>query len=145
VFSQLRFVVSTLVHLDCAPLHKLRGSVAASARSSTLQPSRTTRPTPLSKLNRLVVGSTATKGRSSDNVVGGGGLEIALMIPIFLGLGWVIDRVAGTAPVFMIIMVVLGAVGVFCRLRYAYDEKIREQEELRRARRSGQPSGKGQP
>ena len=45
----------------------------------------------------------------------------------------------------MIIMVVLGAIGVFCRLRYAYDEKIREQEELRRARRSGQPSGKGQP
>ncbi len=110
-----------------------------------MQPSRTTRPSPLSKLNRVVVGSTATKGRSTDNMSGGGGLEIALMIPIFLGLGWVIDRLAGTAPVFMIIMVVLGAIGVFCRLRYGYDVKMREQEELRRARRSGQPQKGAQP
>ena len=110
-----------------------------------MQPSRTTRPAPLAKLNRLIVGSTATKGRGpSDNMSGGGGLEIALMIPIFLGLGWVIDRLLGTAPIFMIVMVVLGAIGVFCRLRYSYDVKMHEQEAERRARRSGQQAKKVQ-
>jgi F0F1-type ATP synthase assembly protein I len=103
-----------------------------------LQPSRTTRTSPLAKLNRLVVGSSATKSRRSENIAGGGGMEIALMVPIFLGLGWVIDRLLGTAPIFMIVMVVLGAIGVFCRLRYAYDDKIRELEAERRAQRSGQ-------
>ena len=77
--------------------------------------------------------------------MGGGGLEVALTIPIFLGLGYLLDRLLGTMPVFMIIMVVLGAVGVFCRLYYAYDEKIREQEAERRARRSGQQSTEVQP
>jgi len=109
-----------------------------------LQPSRTrSRTSPLAKLNRLVVGSSATKGRSTDNVAGGGGLEIALMVPIFLGLGYVLDRIFGTMPVFMIVMVVLGAIGVFCRLRYGYDVKMREHEEqLRRARQQAKRAPK---
>lgn len=100
-----------------------------------MQTSRSTRTSPLAKLNRVVVGSSATKGRRTDNVSGGGGLEIALMIPIFLGLGYLLDRIFGTMPIFMIVMVVLGAIGVFCRLRYGYDVKMREHEEqIRQAR-----------
>jgi ATP synthase protein I len=77
-------------------------------------------------------------------VAGGGGLEIALMVPIFLGLGYLLDRIFGTMPVFMIVMVVLGAIGVFMRLRYGYDQKMREHEAARMAARNAHRSNSPQ-
>jgi F0F1-type ATP synthase assembly protein I len=67
-----------------------------------------------------------------------GGMEIALMVPIFLVLGWLLDRWLGTAPIFMIVMVVLGLVGVFCRLRYSYDQRMAEHEAERLAKRQAE-------
>jgi hypothetical protein len=106
-----------------------------------LQPSETTRTAPAAKFARLVAGparSGARKGgRGPSDDVLGGGMEIALMVPVFLGLGWVLDRWLGTGPIFMIVMVVLGLIGVFCRLRYSYEEKMREHEAERQAARRG--------
>ena len=88
-------------------------------------PSRTTRTAPTAKLAKILVGSRGPgQGRNPSDDVVGGGLEIALMVPVFLGLGYLLDRWLGTAPIFMIVMVVLGVIGVFCRLRYAYDERM---------------------
>ena len=103
-------------------------------------PSRTTRTAPTAKLAKILVGSRGPgKGRNPSDDVVGGGLEIALMVPVFLGLGYLLDRWLGTAPIFMIVMVVLGVIGVFCRLRYAYDERMAEHEAERLAKRAGTP------
>jgi hypothetical protein len=109
-----------------------------------LQPSDTTRPAPAARIARLVAGPTrsgARKGRGPSDDVLGGGMEIALMVPIFLVLGWLLDRWLGTTPIFMIVMVVLGLIGVFCRLRYSYEAKMREHEEARRAQRAAERRG----
>jgi hypothetical protein len=109
-----------------------------------LQPSDTTRPAPTARLARLVAGSAragAGKGRGPSDDVLGGGMEIALMVPIFLVLGWLLDRWLGTTPIFMIVMVVLGLIGVFCRLRYSYEAKMREHEAARRAQRAAERRG----
>lgn len=107
-----------------------------------MQPSDTTRPAPAAKIARLVAGSSRSGARKggrgpSDDALGGG-MEIALMVPIFLVLGWLLDRWLGTTPIFMIVMVVLGLIGVFCRLRYSYEEKMREHEEARLAQRAAE-------
>jgi hypothetical protein len=109
-----------------------------------LQPSRTTRSAPAAKVARLIAGSSRTsarKGRGPSDDVLGGGMEIALMVPIFLVLGWLLDRWLDTAPIFMIVMVVLGLIGVFCRLRYSYESKMREHEEARLAQRAAERRG----
>jgi hypothetical protein len=110
-----------------------------------LQPSDTTRSAPTAKLARLVAGSAGTGarkgGRSPSDDAIGGGMEIALMVPIFLVLGWLLDRWLGTTPIFMIVMVVLGLIGVFCRLRYSYEAKMREHEEARLAQRAAERRG----
>lgn len=110
-----------------------------------MQPSRTTRHAPAARFTRLVAGSARAGARKggrnpSDDALGGG-VEIALMVPVFLGLGWLLDRWLDTTPVFMIVMVVLGLIGVFCRLRYSYEEKMREHERERQARRTAARPG----
>lgn len=107
-----------------------------------MQPSRTTRHAPTNKIAKMVIGSTrpGTDRKGSDDVLGGG-MEIALMVPIFLGLGYLLDRWLGTAPIFMIVMVVLGLIGVFCRLRYSYETRMAEHEAERLAKRSARPDG----
>lgn len=105
-----------------------------------MQPSDTSRHEPAnSRFVRLVAGSARAGGRSPSDEALGGGMEIALMVPIFLGLGYLLDRWLGTMPVFMIIMVALGMIGVFCRLRYSYESRMQQHEaELVRRR---QPDG----
>jgi len=109
-----------------------------------LQPSDTTRPAPAAKIARFLAGparSGARKGRGPSDDALGGGVEIALMVPIFLLLGWLVDRWLDTAPIFMIVMVVLGLIGVFCRLRYSYEAKMQEHEEARLAQRAAERRG----
>jgi hypothetical protein len=109
-----------------------------------LQPSDTTRSAPATRFARLLAGPASTgarKGRGPSDDALGGGMEIALMVPIFLVLGWLLDRWLGTTPIFMIVMVVLGLIGVFCRLRYSYEAKMREHEEARLAQRAAERRG----
>jgi F0F1-type ATP synthase assembly protein I len=54
--------------------------------------------------------------------------EWALTTAIFLGVGIVLDRVLGTAPVFVIVLTLFGVAGQFTRMWYAYAGQMREHE-----------------
>lgn len=80
-----------------------------------------------------------TAARANEGL--GQGMETALLLGLFLGIGWLIDRAAGTTPLFMIVLVVLAAVGVFAKLWYGYDAQMDELEQQRRERSASQRSG----
>ena len=65
----------------------------------------------------------------------GHGADAAIVVALFFGLGWLIDRLLGTTPLFMIALTIFGAVGVFIRFWYRYDEKM-TQHEAERAEKS---------
>jgi F0F1-type ATP synthase assembly protein I len=67
---------------------------------------------------------------ADDNL--GRGMEAALILGVFLGLGWLIDTWLGTRPVFMIGLVLFAAIGTFVRMKYTYDAKMVALEEERR-------------
>lgn len=71
-----------------------------------------------------------TRATGGDDTLGRG-METALMIVVFLGLGWLIDSWLGTRPIFMIGLVLFGAAGVFVRMKYAYDAVMVAHEEAR--------------
>jgi F0F1-type ATP synthase assembly protein I len=54
--------------------------------------------------------------------------EFALTTAIFGGLGALVDRWLGTSPVFLVMLLLLGVVGQFARLWYAYDAQMRQHE-----------------
>ena len=56
------------------------------------------------------------------------GFELAASIAIFAGMGWLIDRFFGTAPVFIIVLTVLAFVGNFARMWYSYDAAMAKLE-----------------
>ena len=68
---------------------------------------------------------------ADDNL--GRGMEAAIMLAIFLGLGWLIDSWLGTRPGFMIGLTVFAAVGIFVRMKYAFDATFEALEQERRA------------
>jgi F0F1-type ATP synthase assembly protein I len=67
----------------------------------------------------------------------GRGAEFAMMVALFVGLGYLLDRIFGTKPVFMIVLFVLSIVGQFASMWYGYDQRMRELEEERRERANG--------
>ena len=69
---------------------------------------------------------------SSDDTLGRG-MDIALTLLLFLGLGWLLDRWLGVMPLFTIVLVVLAAVGSFIRLKYTYEASMQRLEADRRA------------
>ncbi len=75
-----------------------------------------------------------------DSVVQG--MEAAFALVLFLGLGVLIDRWLGTTPVFTIGMMLVGAVGVFLRFKYAYIARMdRLDADRRGSSRPGSGSG----
>ena len=69
-------------------------------------------------------------------------MEIAIMMALFIGGGFALDRWLGTLPLFMIVGSVLGAVGLFTKHKYRYDAKMEALEAERRdaiAARAGTP------
>lgn len=54
--------------------------------------------------------------------------EFAATPAIFGFFGWLIDRAAGTSPIFMIVLAGLAVVGMFIRMWYAYDADMRRHE-----------------
>ncbi len=54
--------------------------------------------------------------------------EIALAPAIFAGFGWLIDRWLGLFPVFTIVLLAFGVVGVFIKMWFTYDAKMREHD-----------------
>ena len=76
--------------------------------------------------------NTHKRVEPDDSVVQG--MEAVFALVLFLGLGFAIDRWLGTAPLFTIGMMLLGAVGVFFRFKYAY---IARMDRLEADRRTG--------
>jgi F0F1-type ATP synthase assembly protein I len=82
---------------------------------------------------------TQTRVDTQDSL--GLGIEVAVIMALFFGLGYLGDRVFGTTPVLMIVMSVLGAVGLFAKFKYRYDERMTELEAQRANRSSTDRSG----
>ena len=75
------------------------------------------------------------RANSEDSL--GHGMDAVIMLAIFLGLGWGLDTIFGTIPVFMIVMTVLGAIGLFARFYYAYGRRMERHDADRRAKLAG--------
>jgi len=52
-------------------------------------------------------------------------IELALTPVVAAGIGYVIDRVVGTVPIFTILFLVLAVIGTFVKMYYAYDTKMK--------------------
>ena len=56
------------------------------------------------------------------------GIEFALGPVIFGGLGWLLDRWIGIAPVLTVLLAVVGVVAAFVRTWYRYDAEMKVKE-----------------
>jgi hypothetical protein len=81
---------------------------------------------------------TQTRVDTQDSL--GLGIEVAVIMALFFGLGFLGDRVFGTTPILMIVMSVLGAVGLFAKFKYRYDERMTELEAQRTRRATSAPT-----
>ena len=63
----------------------------------------------------------------------GRGMEFAIVVLAFLGVGYLLDGLFDTKPVFMIILVVLSLVGQFASMWYGYDARMHQLEAERQA------------
>lgn len=87
---------------------------------------------------RVAVPATSSEsGTSSDTV--GRGMDMAITLAAFLVLGWLVDRWLGTAPVFLIIFVIVSSIGQFLRMKYTYDAEMEKLEAERLAARRAVP------
>lgn len=106
------------------------------AQPSDDQPSSdvTGRPALTGRMTRSLV----RVNRSANVDAGlGQGMEMALTLCVFLGLGWLVDRAAGTSPLFMVILVVFAMIGQSARMWFTYDARMKMLEDERRRRASG--------
>jgi F0F1-type ATP synthase assembly protein I len=62
----------------------------------------------------------------------GQGMEMAITVAVFLGLGWLLDLAFGTQPAFMIGFVVFSVVGQSVKMWFAYDARMKTLEAERR-------------
>jgi hypothetical protein len=76
--------------------------------------------------------SLAGSPSGSDTL--GRGMDIALTLAVFLGVGWLIDAWLGVFPAFTVGLVLFAAIGTFIRLKYTYDATMERLEAERRAR-----------
>jgi len=72
----------------------------------------------------------ARAGGADDNL--GRGMETALLLAFFLGIGWLLDQWLETQPLFMIGLVLFGATGSFVKMKFDYDSRMERLEEERR-------------
>lgn len=63
----------------------------------------------------------------------GRGMDMALVVLVFLGLGYLVDLWLGTQPLFMIVLLLLAVVGQFVSIRYRYEARMQQLEAERRA------------
>lgn len=76
--------------------------------------------------------STSRQSTSPQSNEGmGRGMEFAVLVLVFLGAGYGLDRWLGTKPVFMIIFVMLAIVGQFASLYYGYNQRMKDLEAKR--------------
>jgi hypothetical protein len=75
------------------------------------------------------------RATSKDSL--GHGMDAVIMLAIFLGLGFGLDSLFGTTPLFMIILTVIGSVGLFARFYYSYEARMDEHDAERLAKLAG--------
>ena len=71
------------------------------------------------------------------------GMDAVIVIVLFFLAGFGLDSVFDTTPVFMIVMTVLGAIGLFAKFKYRYDERMNEHEAQRLAKLGRRPVDAG--
>lgn len=54
----------------------------------------------------------------------GRGIDLALTPVVCGGIGWVIDRVAGTSPLFTVVVAVIGVIGTGVKIKLGYDRDM---------------------
>jgi len=59
----------------------------------------------------------------------GRGLELALTLVLMVGIGWLADRIFGTAPLLVIVFSILGFAGITVKLWLGYDLEMRKHED----------------
>ena len=65
---------------------------------------------------------------------------------VFGGIGLLVDRVAGTSPVFVVVLGLFGVVGTFVRFWYGYDAEMRAHEsDARWVPHDQRPAAQGDP
>jgi F0F1-type ATP synthase assembly protein I len=82
--------------------------------------------------------TTPPNARPNTSEPLGHGFDAAFVVVLFFGLGFLLDRVLGTTPVFMIALSIFGAVGVFVRFWYRYDARMTEHETVRNEKAAAQ-------
>jgi F0F1-type ATP synthase assembly protein I len=78
---------------------------------------------PLKHPTRQIVAADSALGK---------GLDIALTLAIFFGIGFALDRWLGTTPLFMIMLSVMSAVGLMARTWSRYETAMQQQEAERK-------------
>jgi F0F1-type ATP synthase assembly protein I len=59
----------------------------------------------------------------------GQGLDATITLLVFLAAGFGLDRWLGTTPLFMIVLTVVAAIGIFYKLKLGYDAKMAQHEQ----------------
>lgn len=78
---------------------------------------------PLKHPTRQIVAADSALGK---------GLDIALTLAIFFGIGFGLDRWLGTTPLFMIVLSVVAAVGLVARTWSRYEAAMQQHEAERK-------------
>lgn len=67
---------------------------------------------------------------TSDDLAGNG-VEAGVVLVIFAGCGYLLDRWLGTTPIFVIGLFLVGAVGLFYKFKVTYDHAMDAHERSR--------------
>lgn len=59
----------------------------------------------------------------------GRGFELAVTLLVMVGIGWLADRILGTAPLMVIVFSVLGFAGITVKLWIGYDLEMKRHED----------------
>ncbi len=97
----------------------------------------------LSRITRPLTRTVRTDVRVDTQDSLGHGLDAVLTLVLFLLVGFGLDSWFGTIPVFMIVMTVLAAIGLFAKFKYRYDERMDELEAERLAKLGGAGAAAG--
>lgn len=69
--------------------------------------------------------------RTNDTI--GRGMDAALVMAVFVGIGFLLDRWLGTSPWLIVACTVVAALGIFATLKYRYQDTMQRLEAERRA------------
>lgn len=73
------------------------------------------------------VSETQKSLQSSDRGMGRG-FELAITPVFFGGIGWIVDRLAGTSPLFTLGLAIFGVGGIMLKMWLGYDRQMKAEE-----------------